>query len=170
MFPPFFLLMILFLIYCLKSLGSWLYLFLPIPWTRAFLDGQPQPLAALSLVAVYKILRINNAAETIASTSHKLKNRAPAAPPRADNTGSHQGQKAAINASRDPKKPIPLFLPDCLAPSTPTPTTNSVIDIITNIASIIPVSMSTGVVFHTILPNKIWSRPPLPPRIINVAR
>jgi hypothetical protein len=34
-------------------------------------DGQPQPLAAFRIVAVYKILRINIAAEKIANTFQK---------------------------------------------------------------------------------------------------
>jgi hypothetical protein len=117
---------------------------------QGYLDGQPQPLAVLSLVAVYKMLSNNIAAEKIASTSQKLKNSAPAAPPRADNMGSHQGQKAAINASREPKNPIPLFLPDCFAPIISTLNTNNAIDIITSIASINPVKISAGVVFHII--------------------
>jgi hypothetical protein len=118
-------------------------------------DGQPQPLAAFRIVVVYKILRINIVAEKIANTFQKyVKNSAPAAPPRADNMGSHQGQKATSNASRDPKNPIPLCFPDCLAPIKRTPKTNRAIDIITSIASRSPVNTSTGVVFHINRPNK----------------
>jgi hypothetical protein len=104
---------------------------------------------------VYKILRINTAAERTANTFQKKpKKRAPAAPPRADNMGSHHGQKPANNASRDPKNPIPLFFPDCFAPNTRTPNTNRVMDIITRIANKSPVNTSPSVVFHMILPNK----------------
>ena len=104
--------------------------------------------------AVYNMLIINKAAEKIASTFQKLKNNAPAAPPRADKIGSHQGQNAANTANSDPKNPIPLFLSDCFVPITPILKTNSATEIITRIANRNPVTISPGVVFHMIRPNK----------------